>query len=51
MNDEGTRIDWAHATVRSAPMLMLGEPARVKVVVASVMQPTVAYRYPPNASL
>ena len=26
-------------------------PARVKVVVASVMQPTVEYRYQPNASL
>jgi hypothetical protein len=25
--------------------------ARVKVVVASVMQPTVEYGYPPNASL
>jgi hypothetical protein len=25
--------------------------ARVKVVVASVMQPTAEYRYPPNASL
>lgn len=28
-----------------------GVPARVKVVVASVMQPTVEYGYPPNASL
>jgi hypothetical protein len=27
------------------------QPARVKVVVASVMQPTVEYCYPPNASL
>lgn len=27
------------------------QPARVKVVVASVMQPTVEYRYQPNASL
>ena len=27
------------------------EPARVKVVVASVMQPTFEYRDPPNASL
>ena len=26
------------------------EPARVKVVVASVMQPTAEYRYPPNTS-
>jgi hypothetical protein len=31
--------------------LFCHEPARVKVVVASVMQPTVEYGYPANASL
>jgi len=32
-------------------ILVLRGPARVKVVVASVMQPTVEYGRPPNASL
>jgi len=35
----------------TAIALMVDAAARVKVVVASVMQPTVEYRYQPNASL
>ena len=39
----GTGIDMSQ--------LFTEQAARVKVVVASVMQPTVEYRYQPNASL
>ncbi|MBK9956729.1 MAG: hypothetical protein IPP18_17080 [Rhodocyclaceae bacterium] len=39
---------WTDVT---APDRLPAEPARVKVVVASVMQPTVEYRDQPNASL
>ncbi len=39
------------ALLGTAIALMVDAAARVKVVVASVMQPTVEYRYQPNASL